>query len=177
MATAQKTRNTISLKGSTQIVVEFFVWLSDGKISKLVLAIKSKETTEVLERWQFDIQIVGNSGKESVDIKQPSAPEKTEKEVHAEIQAIIRQITASVTFLPMLDEKCACAYIFPTFRQPCRTFNIIVYADKDVEVPTTWSDSDPHLLKGGGEHVKLRSFSTNFHKVDALVAYRRNDDI
>lgn len=44
------------------------VWLSDGKISKLVLAIKSKETTEVLERWQFDIQIVGNSGEESVDM-------------------------------------------------------------------------------------------------------------
>lgn len=36
----------------------------------------------------------------------PKAP-KTEKEIQAEIQGIIRQITASVTFLPVLTEKCA----------------------------------------------------------------------
>ncbi|RUP42825.1 hypothetical protein BC936DRAFT_138029 [Jimgerdemannia flammicorona] len=152
----------------TGFYIEFFpiriernqLWLANGKISKLVLAIKSKETTEVLERWQFDIQVIDGAGnKEKAD----RTAQKTEKEINAEIQAIIRQITASVTFLPMLEEKC--------------TFNILVYADKDAEVPTTWCDSDPHLLKGGSEHVKLRSFSTNFHKVDALVAYRRNDDV
>ena len=31
---------------------------------------------------------------------------KEEKEISKEIQAIIRQITASVTFLPLLDEPC-----------------------------------------------------------------------
>ena len=36
----------------------------------------------------------------------PSA--KTEKEIHNEVAAIIRQITASVTFLPLLDQACAC---------------------------------------------------------------------
>ena len=33
--------------------------------------------------------------------------EKPESEIVAEVQAIIRQITASVTFLPLLDESCA----------------------------------------------------------------------
>ncbi len=33
--------------------------------------------------------------------------EKSEAEIVSEIQAIIRQITASVTFLPLLDESCA----------------------------------------------------------------------
>lgn len=32
---------------------------------------------------------------------------KTEKEVQAEIREIMKQITSSVTFLPMLDEPCA----------------------------------------------------------------------
>jgi mitotic spindle assembly checkpoint protein MAD2 len=35
-----------------------------------------------------------------------SRPPKSEKEIHAEIQAIIRQITASVTFLPILEDAC-----------------------------------------------------------------------
>ena len=33
--------------------------------------------------------------------------EKPQKEVMAEIQAIVRQITASVTFLPLLNDPCA----------------------------------------------------------------------
>jgi hypothetical protein len=33
-------------------------------------------------------------------------PEKSEAQVTSEIQAIIRQITASVTFLPLLQDKC-----------------------------------------------------------------------
>lgn len=37
-----------------------------------------------------------------------SAPaNKSEKEIHNEIQGIIRQITASVTFLPVIDTPCA----------------------------------------------------------------------
>lgn len=32
-------------------------WLTPGKISKLVLVIKDKDTTEVVERWQFDIHV------------------------------------------------------------------------------------------------------------------------
>jgi len=32
-------------------------WLIPGKISKLVLVIKDKDTTEVIERWQFDIHV------------------------------------------------------------------------------------------------------------------------
>ena len=41
----------------------------------------------------------------------PSAPppEKSEAQITQEIQAIIRQITASVTFLPLLQDACECA--------------------------------------------------------------------
>jgi mitotic spindle assembly checkpoint protein MAD2 len=38
-------------------------WMVNGKISKLVVVITSKETGEHVERWQFDVQIFSKSGK------------------------------------------------------------------------------------------------------------------
>jgi hypothetical protein len=70
---------------------------------------------------------------------------KTSKEVTQEIQAIIRQITASVTFLPLLNEPCC--------------FDLLVYADKQATVPVTWEDSDPCFI-ANAEQVKFRSFDT-----------------
>ncbi|KAJ2397972.1 Mitotic spindle checkpoint component mad2 [Coemansia sp. RSA 2559] len=134
-------------------------WLAVGKINKLVLAVNSRETRETLERWQFDIQIVQEE-EESAD--KPAAPPKSEKALRMEIQAIFRQIAASVSFLPIIEEKC--------------TFNILVYADSDAEVPTTWTDSDPLHIKNA-EQVRLRSFSTDAHRVEAMVAYRRDTDL
>ena len=85
-------------------------------------------------------------------------PEKTEKEIQLEIQSIFRQITASVTFLPQLDAgNC--------------TFNVLVYANADSEVPMEWGDSDAKEIENG-EKVQLRSFSTSNHRVDTLVSYR-----
>lgn len=56
------------------------------------------------------------------------------------------------------------------------TFNILVYTGTDTEVPTAWQEDDAHMISGTAEQVKLRTFSTSVHKVDALVAYRLGDD-
>ena len=88
------------------------------------------------------------------------SPEKSETEIQQEIQSLFRQITASVTFLPMLDGNC--------------TFNVLVYADADSEVPLEWGDSDAKEVKNA-EKVMLRSFSTNSHKIDTVVSYRLAD--
>ena len=85
-------------------------------------------------------------------------PEKNEKEIQSEIQALFRQITASVTCLPQLDGVC--------------TFNVLVYADADSDVPMEWGDSDAKEIKNG-EKIQLRSFSTSNHRVDTLVSYRQ----
>ncbi|CAD6585538.1 MAG: Mitotic spindle checkpoint component mad2 [Cyphobasidiales sp. Tagirdzhanova-0007] len=141
-------------------------WLMAGKVSRLVMAIISKETRQVLERWQFEISLEGGEQGEETKENQPSEhalkKEKTEKEIHAEIQAIIRQITASVTFLPVIEEKCS--------------FNILVYTGQDTEVPNQWQEDDAHMISGTAEQVRLRSFATSVHKVDALVAYRLGED-
>ena len=176
-------------------------WMVGGKISKLVVVITNRDTGEHVERWQFDVglrlavgsltmlsssganlqQVVqeqraeegGRQGErrsrvshvstEYADrlltlLSEAEAPrEKTEKEIQDEIQSIFRQVTASVTFLPLLDGNC--------------TFNVLVYADADSEVPMEWGDSDAKEIVNG-EKVQLRSFSTSNHRVDTLVSYR-----
>lgn len=51
------------------------------------------------------------------------------------------------------------------------TFNVLVYADADSDVPLEWGDSDAKEIQNG-EKVQLRSFSTSNHRVDTLVSYR-----
>lgn len=93
----------------------FIEWLLSSSLSRIVLAIKSVETGETLERWQFDIYT-----DESAFASLPGGPpksagskkkEKTEKEVQGEIREIMKQITSSVTFLPILEEECGFYYV------------------------------------------------------------------
>jgi len=37
-------------------------WLKTNTISKLVIVIKSRDTLEVLERWNFNIEVNGENG-------------------------------------------------------------------------------------------------------------------
>ncbi|KAK2169894.1 hypothetical protein LSH36_6g10006 [Paralvinella palmiformis] len=112
-----------------------------------------KDTGDVIERWQFDLEC-DKTVTESSEPKQ-----KSEQAINKEIQAVIRQITASVTFLPLIE--CSCA------------FEIMVYTDKELLVPETWGETGPAIISNSGE-VKFRSFSTTIHKVDSMVSYKIN---
>ncbi|CBQ68673.1 probable MAD2-spindle-assembly checkpoint protein [Sporisorium reilianum SRZ2] len=138
------------------------VWLERGDVTRLVVVIVEKDSGETRERWQFDVDVI-NTPLDSEDA--PAAPhvKKTDAQVRAEIAAIIKQITASCTFLPVLEEPCA--------------FQILAYTNQDAEAPAEWIDSDARLIaEGQAEQVRLRSFSTHVHRVDAMVAYRRDED-
>lgn len=139
-------------------------WLEQGKVRRLVVAIVEKETQETVERWQFDVEVINQElPEDAAGAGLPRSAQKTDAQVKAEIAAIIKQITASCTFLPMLEEPCA--------------FQILAYTDRDVEVPMEWTDSNARLIaEGQAEQVKLRSFSTHVHRVDAMVAYRREEE-
>jgi mitotic spindle assembly checkpoint protein MAD2 len=141
-------------------------WLVDGTLQRLVVVVQGVDSMETLERWQFNVSVQDNhpaAGSENVTPNnnvEKSKP-KSMKEIHGEIQAIVRQITASVTFLPLLDEPC--------------TFDLLVYTDKNVNVPEKWQDSDPCYILNSAE-VKLRSFTTTVHKVDSMVCYKEADE-
>jgi mitotic spindle assembly checkpoint protein MAD2 len=52
-------------------------WMIGGKISKLVVVISEKETGEVVERWWFDVEIVGKpSSKSKTSKRSDSAADK-----------------------------------------------------------------------------------------------------
>lgn len=95
-------------------------------------------TGEALERWVFDVHtdqsaVIGGS------------VNKSEKEVMGEIQAIIRQITASVTFLPLLEENCS--------------FDLLVYTDDDVEVRAARRSARPSHLSQPAHRLQHRRAS------------------
>lgn len=85
---------------------------------------------------------------------------KPESQIQAEIQAILRHITGAESYLPVIPEATV--------------FNILAYTSESADVPADeWVDTDPHAIEAGkSQQVKLRSFSTDIHRVDAMVAYR-----
>lgn len=138
----------------SQVLQQLSSWLMQKMVQRLVVAICSVETGETLERWEFEIQTDS-----SVD-QNNGHHEKDQKEIVSEIQAIVRQITSCVTFLPLLNEEC--------------TFDLLVYCDKEADVPKKWEESDPKYLVNA-EEVRLRSFTTKVHKVDACVSYKADE--
>ena len=85
---------------------------------------------------------------------------RSEKEMHNEVAAILRQITASTSFLPLLDTLC--------------TFDLLVHTPTDVDTPGQWEESDARAIERSSE-VQLRSFSTRIHKLNTTVSYRVNE--
>jgi len=149
-------------------------WLTNDDVQRLVVVVTGLDSGETLERWQFNVSVEecsgGSKGGAEVSVMQSGNDEnvsynvmkknssssssstnkkrasKTVRQVHDEIQAIIRQITASVTFLPLLNEPCS--------------FDLLIYTSKAAVVPKKWEDSDPRYIMNSQE-VKLRSFTTS----------------
>lgn len=142
-----------------KILGQVHKWMLGGKCNKLVICIMDKDTGEVVERWAFDIERLpmeqdGNGKDDSQE-----EPKLSKEEIQRQIRALIRQITASVTFLPDLSNKGR------------YTFNVLAYTDAYAKVPMEWGDSDAKEIENG-EVMQFRSFSTEKHKVGAQVSYK-----
>ena len=184
-ATSQATKNEVTLKGSVEVVTEFFgfainsilyqrgiyppesfqsvakyglsvlvtsdeglksylvqvlrqlaEWLTKGEVQKLCVVITGVETKEVLERWVFNIDT------DKAAMAPGVVRSKSQKDIQGEIQAIIRQVTACVTFLPLLEEPCS--------------FDLLVYTNTEASVPAAWEESDPKVGVWGASRCGLR---------------------
>lgn len=102
--------------------------------------------------------------------------EMISKRTRVQIQTVLRQIVSSVSYLPTLEQEDCKLFKFNLFFDlsciSIGTFKVLVYTDKDTEVPALWEDDEPCLIPGGGEHVRLKSVSTLVHNVDSFVAYK-----
>lgn len=139
------------IKYLNNVVEQLKDWLYKCSVQKLVVVISNIESGEVLERRQFDIECDKTA-------KDDSAPrEKSQKAIQDEIHSVIRQITATVTFLPLLEVSCS--------------FDLLIYTDKDLVVPEKWEELVPQFITNS-EEVRLHSFTTTIHKVNSMVAHK-----
>ncbi|KAH7827648.1 mitotic spindle assembly checkpoint protein MAD2 [Monocercomonoides exilis] len=137
-----------------QVLSQISEWVMSGSIQRFVIVISSAASGEVIERWVFNVETdkqMASSGRTS---------DKSEVEIQREIQALIRQITVTVTVLPLIKVPC--------------TFDLLVYADEDVDIPAAWEESDPKYVIGATE-IPIRSFTTKIHKVTPSVSYHEDD--
>lgn len=132
-----------------RVLNQIQTWLMSGDIQKLVVVIIDIDSNDTKERWNFDIQMDMEAA--------ATGSEKPQSEIVNEIRTIIRQITSSVTYLPLLEGRC--------------TFDILIYTNQQAPIPTKWEESGARLIENS-DQVRLYSFSTNIHKVDALVSYQ-----
>ena len=77
-----------------------------------------------------------------------------------EIREVLKQIASSVAYLPLLD--CLCS------------FDIQIYTKDDIDLPEEWAEAEPANIKNA-QSVKMRSFSTNIHKMETVVTYKTED--
>jgi mitotic spindle assembly checkpoint protein MAD2 len=83
------------------------------------------------------------------------------KKIQNEIGAVMRQIAATVSYLPLLENLCS--------------FDLLIHTQKETEVPTNWNETDNPSIKNS-QVVQLKSFSTGLQKVDTVVSYKLADD-
>lgn len=138
-------------------------WVYGTKLQKFILVIIDKLTGDPVERWEFNIQIFEDDDNMSNDNNNEhlngNTNGKSKDLIKKEIQAIIRQITSSTTYLPILDGEF--------------TFNILVYTDHNTnQIPIEWCDTKDQSLSGEFESVDFSSFETNLHSVGTKVSYK-----
>ncbi|XP_053978582.1 mitotic spindle assembly checkpoint protein MAD2A [Hylaeus anthracinus] len=135
-------------------------WLVQRKVQKITLVITNVNTKEVLEKWDFKVDYEGqttNGVNDSINKNLPDVGNKDVKTIQKEIREVIRQITGTVSFLPLLD--CLCS------------FDILTYTVPDCNIPKEWDETQPVFIANSQE-VQLRSFSTSLHKMETIVSYK-----
>ncbi|CAG9864744.1 unnamed protein product [Phyllotreta striolata] len=129
-------------------------WLVDKAVKKVVLVIANVATLEVLERWDFNVEY-----EEDTLTNPDKVSSKPIKQIRNEIREILKQISASVSYLPLLD--CLCS------------FDVQIYTKGDIDMPSEWNETAPAVIQNA-QSVKMRSFSTNIHKMETIVTYKND---
>lgn len=144
----------------TTVLGQIQEWLTQRKVQKITLVITNVNTKEVLEKWDFKVDYEGptpNGVSENGNASLSEVGTKDVKTIQKEIREVIRQITGTVSFLPLLD--CLCS------------FDILTYTVPSCGIPKEWDETQPVFIANSQE-VQLRSFSTSLHKMETIVSYK-----
>lgn len=126
-------------------------------INKISMVITNAHTKEVLECWDFKMQAeVGDGDSDGQDPSKQTSSKQLSR-IQNEIRDVMRQISATVSYLPLLD--CIC------------TFDVMIHTLQNTEIPAQWDETGAVFIQNA-QAVQLRSFSTGLHKVDTVVNYK-----
>ena len=126
------------------------------------MVISNVHTKEVLERWDFKVEAENeaeNKDTNNVDANNPTSAKELKK-IQDEIRAVMRQIAATVSYLPLLE--CLCS------------FDLHLHTLKNCEIPDNWNETENATILNS-QVVNLKSFSTGLQKVDTVVSYKMTD--
>ena len=143
------------------IICQLFLseWLAANQLEKISLIITNAHSKEVLESWDFNVENEppeDENKNPNQDAAKPTS-NKDLKRIKQEICSVMRQISATVTYLPLLD--CICS------------FDILMHTLQNCSVPEKWDETEAVIIQNA-QAVKLTSFSTGLHKVDTVVNYK-----
>lgn len=145
-----------------QLIKPIHKWIYQDKITRLVMVIVNRKTKEIVEKWEFQIELEKTNNISDDETQQ--SPEQL-KIIQKTIQMVIKQITASITFLPILEGDF--------------TFNVLVYANPNCKINEDWSHFDQldNLVmdKEGVEQVTFKTIETSNHILGTSVTYKVND--
>lgn len=123
------------------------------------MVITNVATRECLECWDFKVDAEPSS--ENADPNAEKTSTKELKKIQSEIGAVMRQIAATISYLPLLEAQCS--------------FDLHIHTLKSTEVPDNWSETAGVKIHNS-QVIQLKSFSTGVQKVDTVVSYKMVDD-
>ncbi|KAF8340321.1 DNA-binding protein [Cantharellus anzutake] len=119
-------------------------WISQGRVSHVVVVLIDEDDGHTIERWVFDISV------------RVVATTLSENDLIREMNAVMKDIITP-TFLPSIETPMV--------------FNILTYAKDDVDIPDGWEATHPHSVIDG-EHDTLKAFNSLHHTLGLSVVYR-----
>lgn len=124
------------------------------------MVITNVATRECLECWDFKVDAEPAPENENEDPNSKTSSKELKK-IQSEIGAVMRQIAATISYLPLLECHCS--------------FDLHIHTLKSTEVPENWSETEGVKIQNS-QVIQLKSFSTGVQKVDTVVSYRMIDD-
>lgn len=121
------------------------------------MIIKNVAANEVIEIWDFKVHSEPTPGGSDSKTR---ISDKDLKKIQGEIRDVMRQIAATVSYLPLLEFTCS--------------FDILIYTKDHVDMPAEWTEAKEAKIENG-QVVQLKSFSTGLQKVDTIVSYKMNE--
>lgn len=147
-----------------QVLRQAEKWMARNELDKVSLIITNVHTKETLECWDFKVQPDPEASSGTSDTILPDGSvgptsNKELKRIQQEIGSVMRQISATVSYLPLIDGICS--------------FDIHIHTLKDCDVPEKWDETNAVYIQNS-QVVQLRSFSTGVQKVETVVNYKMN---